>query len=179
MIKNSLFALGVLCAVATTPTSAGVITFSEANVLNSSFLSSDGEALVEWVWSTGLNDGHSHLVSGYEQGHGQLFQGVRISSTDADALTLDSFDMRGNWLVSLLNDGTGTSYTAGTAGAGSWTTQAIGLTSFSHIYIYANGSRGDLDNIVFNTVSQVPEPASLALISLALLGVAVTRKRSA
>lgn len=165
MITFALFFTGNVSAV--------LITFDESGVSGSSFVSSDGSILGEWVWETGsTTHGHHHantdVFGKYEDGHGQSFQGIRFSSIDLSPLTLDSFDMRGAWLVGLLNDGAGTLYSAGIEGSGGWTTQAVGLTSANHIYIYANGKigKGDLDNVVFNTV---PGPATLVLLGIALL----------
>lgn len=160
---------------------AATITFSEPGAANTSFLSSDGSVKAEYVWSTGLADGHSHLNLGggnpFEQGHGQAFQGLRFTSVGGGSLTLSSFDFQGTWTVSGLNDGSGTTYNTA---FGSWITQNINLTSSSPIYIYANNDRGGyLDNIVFGAaVSEVPEPASMALMLLGAVGLAGVRRKA-
>jgi hypothetical protein len=181
-----LVVAGALCVSG--EANASVITFSEAGVCNPNFTSSDGNVFAEWVWATGStgapsgtgNPGaiaHCHVSSSggnpgaYEQGHGQLFQGIRISSVSGAPITLTSFDLQGSWLVGLLNDGSGTLYSAGPPAedddpVGTWTTQLVGLTSPS-IYIYTNGQIGEarLDNIVANVV---PLPAALPLYGTGL-----------
>lgn len=184
-LKQTLISLKLLAFLAlfASNVSATVITFDEPGVFGS-FTSSDGSILAEWVWGIGTADGHHHSntdssFSGkYEDGHGQAYQGIRFSSVVPGSLTLDSFDLRGSWLVGLLNDGSGTLYSAGTEGSGAWTTQSVGLTSSSYIYIYANGQigAGDLDNVTFNT-NPVPEPASIALLGLGLAGLGFSRKK--
>ncbi|XYJ09723.1 PEP-CTERM sorting domain-containing protein [Telluria sp. B2] len=160
---------------------ASTITFSEAGAINTSFLSSDGSVKVEYVWSTGAADGHSHLASIggnlFEMGHGQAYQGLRFSSVAGGALTLSSFDFQGTWTVSGLNDGSGTTYNTA---FGSWITQNINLTSSSPIYIYATGNAGGyLDNVVFGAAaSDVPEPASMALMLLGAVGLAGVRRKA-
>ena len=162
--------------------SAGTITFSEAGAANNAFFSDDGQVKAEYVWSTGIADGHAHLdsVAGniFEHGHGQSYQGLRLSLVGGGALTLNSFDFQGTWTVGSLNDGSGTVYNTA---FGSWATQAIKLTSTSPIYIYANNefAGGYLDNVVFDTAAEVPEPASAALLLLGMAGLATMRKTRA
>lgn len=152
---------------------AVVITFSEVGVCFPSFTSSDGSILAEWVWSTGQNNGHCHVqASGgnpgaYEAGHGQAFQGIRFSSVIPGPVTLTSFNLRGSWLVGLLNDGSGTLY----SGGANWTTAPVGFSSTNPIYIYTNGSLGSasLDNVALN-LSQIPEPATITLLATGLAG---------
>lgn len=161
--------------------SAATISFSETGAADNSFLSSDGSVRAEYVWSTGIADGHSHLGSTgdntFEAGHGQAYQGLRFSSVGGGSLTLNSFDFQGTWTVGGLNDGSGTTYTTA---FGSWITQNINLTSNSPIYVYANGNWGGfLDNVVFGAaVSEVPEPASMALMLLGAVGLAGARRKS-
>ena len=165
--------------------SATTITFSEVGAGNSAFLSSDGQVFVEYVWSTGLNDGHSHpaLAGGnpgaFEQGHGQAFQGLRVSNVGGGAITLDSFDMQGQWWVSSLNDGSGTQYSTA---FGAWVTQMANFTSTPYVYIYSTGGgSGWLDNVVVSRgAAAVPEPSSLLLLGGGLLaGVRRYRRRRA
>jgi len=166
---------------------ATTITFSEAGAVGgTSFLSSDGLVLAEWVWSIGLNDGHDHIsgVGGnpgaYEQGHGQAFQGLRFSNVGGGAITLVSFDMQGDWHVSSLNDGSGTEYLSA---FGSWTTKLANFTNTPYVYIYADDdfSSGWLDNVVLNQApAAVPEPSSLLLLGGGLVaGVRRYRQRRA
>ncbi|MEH6625024.1 MAG: PEP-CTERM sorting domain-containing protein [Motiliproteus sp.] len=181
---HSKLTIGLLLLLTTFTGSASATTinFDETGATGNSFLSSDGLVSAQWVFNTG-SQGHDHIVStggnpgAYESGHGQLFQGIRFSSTGAVPLTLTSFDLRGSWIVGLLNDGSGTQYSAGTKGSGAWTTQAVGLTSLSSIYIYANGQigQGDLDTVVFGTA--VPEAASFLLFGLGLAGIGLSRKK--
>jgi hypothetical protein len=180
--KLALTSAAVLATLAGTA-SASIITFSEAGSTSNSFTSADGTIRAEYVWSTGIADGHSHQGNSggnlFEMGHGQSFQGLRFSLVGGGAITLDSFDMRGNWLVGVLNDGIGTLFSAGTAGSGAWTNQDFALTSTDYIYIYANGvvGPGDLDNISFGAAA-IPEPISLALVGLGLAGVGLSRRRA-
>ena len=159
--------------------SASVITFDEADASNSSFLSSDGTVKAEYVWGTGAADGHPHLASVngnvFEQGHGQRYQGLRLSSVGGGALTLSSFDFQGTWTVSGLNDGSGTTYNTA---FGTWVNQGINFTS-NTIYIYATGNAGgNLDNVVFGASNDVPEPASMALMLLGAAGLAGMRRKA-
>ena len=159
--------------------SASVITFDEAGVSSTSFLSSDGMVKAEYVWGVGTADGHPHRagVDGnlFEHGHGQAYQGLRFSSVGGGALTLSSFDFRGTWTVSGLNDGSGTTYNTG---FDSWVTQGIDFTSDT-IYVYATGNAGgDLDNVVFASSNEVPEPASMALVLLGAAGLAGVRRKA-
>jgi hypothetical protein len=158
---------------------ATAITFDEADAANTSFLSKDGTVKAEYVWTTGVADGHSHLSFGsgnrFEQGHGQAYQGVRFSSVGGGPLTLSSFDFQGTWTVSGLNDGSGTTYKTD---FGSWVTQGVDFTSNS-IYIYANWDGGGyLDNVVFGAPNEVPEPASAALMLLGAAGLAGMRRKA-
>lgn len=161
---------------------ASTITFSETDAGNTVFYSADGEVKVEYVWSTGIADGHSHLgfVGGntYESGHGQVYQGLRFSNANGGALTLASFDFQGAWTVGSLNDGSGTTYVSNT---GNWVTRTLNLTSSSPIYIYANGMAGSgiLDNVVFGAAAEVPEPASAALVLLGMAGLGFSRRKKA
>lgn len=181
-LKHALISATLLSALVGSA-SASIITFEEAGSTASGFTSADGTIRAEYVWSTGTADGHSHQANDagnrYESGHGQAFQGLRFSLVGGGAISLDSFDMRGNWLVGTLNDGIGTLFSAGTAGSGAWTNQDFNLTSSDYIYIYANGSAGagDLDNIAFGPAA-VPEPVSLALVGLGLAGIGLSRRRS-
>ncbi len=180
--KAAAVLAAVLAVGAAHQAEAAMITFSEAGVGNTSFTSTDGSVLAEYVWTTGLADGHAHTSStggnpdAYENGHGQQYQGLRFSSTGAGPLTLASFDLRGSWVVGLLNDGTGTSYSFGTNGTGSWGTQLVGLTA-STIYVYATGTAGDLDNVVFGQVSAVPVPAALPLLMAGIGGLGLMGRR--
>ena len=157
--------------------SASIITFDEAGSSGSSFTSADGSILAEWVWAIGSNDGHRHLATGssgaYEAGHGQNFQGIRFSSLISSTLTLDSFDLNGNWLVGTINDGSGTLYSSM-----GWTTQYVGLTALNPIYIYGTSGTGfaGLDNVVFS--SSVPEPVTILLLALGLAGLSLSRKKN-
>jgi len=178
-MKRLVFAF-VLALSYASAADATTITFSESGVTTGgSFLSSDGLVLAEWVWTTGLNDGHHHvsLAGGnpgaFEAAHGQEFQGLRFSNVGGGAITLVSFDMQGEWWVSLLNDGSGTQYTSPLGGG--WVTMAPGFTATPYVYIYASvpgpgivGPPGWLDNVVLNQTS-VPEPATFLLLAGGLM----------
>lgn len=162
---------------------ATTITFSETGSANNTFLSTDGTILAEYVWSTGMANGHSHQAfdqgNPYERGHGQPYQGLRFSAVGGGTLTLSSFDFQGAWMVGSLNNGTGSTYSTG---LGAWATQNVGLTSSNPIYIYATGNYQSayLDNVVFGeTSNDVPEPASAMLFVLGLIGLAAARKKAA
>ena len=188
-MKKLVFAF-VLAIAYASAADASIITFSESGVNGASFLSSDGLVLAEWVWGTGLNDGHSHVnpaggnPGAFEEGHGQEFQGLRFSNVGGGAITLVSFDMQGDWWVSLLNDGSGTQYTSPLGGG--WVTMTPGFTATPYVYIYAAapgpsivGPAGWLDNVVLNQAS-VPEPATLLLVGGGLIaGMRSYRRRRA
>lgn len=186
MFKNlKIAALAAVISIGAfaTAATATTITFSEAGATGNSFQSSDGEYLIEWVWDTGQANGHHHLNAGpdfYERGHGQNYQGLRISRTGAGNVTLTSFEHRGSWIVGLLNDGSGTTYSGGTQGSGAWTKSLVGLTA-STVYIYTGGGIGgaDMDNIVLGEGGTIPLPAALPMMAggLSLLGLAGWRRK--
>lgn len=91
--------------------------------------------------------------------------------------TLSAFDSAGNLLETFDIGADAPISTPGGLNAGAF--RGIQLATTNIAYIEFLGDTAVFDNLTFSTTSRVPEPASLALVGLALAGLRLARRKQA
>lgn len=102
----------------------------------------------------------------------------QFTQDDGQAFTFSSFDYVQNGGEATFTANNGSVFTVLNGVTGHFDLPASFANINSVIYHITSGYNGSVDNVTFNA-AQVPEPASIALLGLGLLGFAASRRKSA
>ena len=174
-MKNSLnLILAALISFASAFATAVTMTFDGVSGTPSSY-SEDGFLVQSLVEHIHLGDIVSDTL--YLHNGGCCSDPYQFTEINEQAFTFSSFDYVQNGGEATFTASNGAVFTVLNGVTGHFTLPASFENITSVIY-HIDDYDGSIDNVTFNA-AQVPEPASIALLGLGLLGFAASRRRSA